>query len=354
MAENEKEQVIKIDLSDLTKLWEAQTKTLVEQLRTKEGKGVVSEPKMPNAVKLIESLHKVKEQGWQISEQWTVVIPNYTVNELNAHLRDFVWKSDILKNEPGDQANIPYVMDLDFQILANVGDAFSSETTGLVSSFTTTLYEAGAWSDIDYYLIERIDQNLLEEINSRFAVAAVRAEDKKINILINAGTGTNYAGNVTRLTGTAKFYSTNIPAAIKLLMGTGKDIKPGDCLLYLTPAAYAALLAEMSASQVISYAVPSIIQKGIIEELFGVKIVVGGYAAYQQRTNAATGTVDLCWLMRPKRAVAIAPKRDLLVETQKQVATRKLRLTASHTFALKILDFKEIVRIWTSNVRAGA
>jgi hypothetical protein len=54
--------------------------------------------------------------------------------------------------------------------------------------------------------------------------------------------------------------------------------------------------------------------------------------------------------MRGKRAIALAPKRDILVETQKQVATRKLRIVASHTFGVKILDAKEIVRIWTSRV----
>jgi hypothetical protein len=58
-------------------------------------------------------------------------------------------------------------------------------------------------------------------------------------------------------------------------------------------------------------------------------------------------------LMRGKRAVALAPKRELLIETQKQIATRKLRVSASHTFAIKILDAKEIVRIWTSRVAAS-
>ena len=120
--------------------------------------------------------------------------------------------------------------------------------------------------------------------------------------------------------------------------------------MYLTPSAYGALLEELTASQVISYAAPTIITQGLIERLFGVKIVVGSYRPSQQRTNTNTGTVDLCYLMRGKRAVALAPKRDILIETDKQIATRKLRLTASHTFGVKVLSFKEIVRIWTSRV----
>ncbi len=345
----EEQQSIKIDLSDVTKLMEAWKNDIVKEMKPADGKGVVSEPN-PAQLKLMESLKKVQEQGWRMTEQWTVVIPVYTTHETAAHMRDHVFVSNILQGNPGDVANIPYVKDFDFELLGSVGNAFNAETTGIISSYTTTLYEAGAWSDVDYYVMERIDQNLLDEINQRFAKAAVRAEDAKIMTLIDGGTGTNYAGNVTRFTGAANFYASNIPAAIKLLLNAGKDVQPGDCVLYLTPAAYAALLAELAASQIIAYAVPSIITQGKIEEYLGVKIVVGGYRTRSQRTGGATGTVDLCYLMRGKRAVALAPKRDLLIETDKQIATRKLRITGSHTFAVKILDFKEIVRIWTSHV----
>jgi len=350
---DETEQVIKIDLSDLSKVMESQTRTIIESLRIPEGKGVVAPPKMSNAGKLVEQLKKVGKNDWMLTEQWTIVIPNYITHEIAAHLRDYVFVSDALNGE-GDVANIPYVMDFDFEILGAVGNAFAGATANIITSLQTTLYESGAWTDVPYFMIERIDQNLLDELNSRFAVASVRSEDSEIMQLIMAGTTTNYAGNVTRRTGAANFYAANVPAAIRLLMLQGKNVKPGDCLLYLTPSAYTALLTELAASQIIAYAVPSIITQGIIEEYLGVRVVVGGYSPYQQRTNAATGTVDLCFLMRPKRAVALAPKRELLVESQKQVATRQLRLTASHTFAVRVLDFKEIVRIWTSYVRAGA
>jgi hypothetical protein len=110
------------------------------------------------------------------------------------------------------------------------------------------------------------------------------------------------------------------------------------------------LLEELMANEVIATADPTLIRTGEIEELMGVGIVVGGYRPTQQRTNDATGTVDLCFAMRGKRAVALAPKRELLIETDKATELRKLKITASHTFGVKILDFKEIVRIWTSHV----
>ena len=330
-------------------------KTILESLKPTEpqGKGYV----MPTAegTKLIEALKTAPESGsnWKLTEQWTVVIPNYRVKELKANLRDYVYTSEILKNEPGDVANIPYVTDnMDFEQLGAVGNAFAATwaEASIMGSLTTTLYEAGGYADLSYYLIERFNQNLLEEINGVLANAAVRSEDAKIMALVNALTSTNFAGNVTRYTGTANFYSSNIPAALKLLLNTGKNAKPQDCVLYLTPHAYGALLEEMMASQPFAYAVPSLLQQGVIEKLIGVGIVVGGYRPSQQRTNANTGTVDLCFLMRGKRAVALAPKRELLIETQKQIGQRKLRLAASHTFGIKVLDAKEIVRIWTSRV----
>jgi hypothetical protein len=44
--------------------------------------------------------------------------------------------------------------------------------------------------------------------------------------------------------------------------------------------------------------------------------------------------------MRGKRAVAMAPKRELLIETDESIATRKILIAASHIFDVKMLDFK--------------
>lgn len=355
--ENEDEKPIVVDFSGLgAALKEAfieQTKMITEALKPQAGtgKGWVTPPE--KSQKLVESLKTVKEEGWRMQEQWTVAIPSYRSNELAANLRDYVWTTEILKGEAGDVANIPYVMDFDFTQLGSVGAAApaSIAEASFIGSVTTTLYEAQAWADLSYYLLERFDSNLLEEVNKAFADAGVRSEDAKIMSLVEALSNTNFAGNVTRLTGSAYFYSTNIPAALKLLMGAaGKAVKPYECVVYLTPYAYGALLEELTASQVIAFADPKIVQQGLIETLFGVKLVVGDYRPSQQRTNTATGTVDLCYLMRGKRAIALAPKRDLLIETDKQIAARKLRISASHTFGVKILDAKEIVRIWTSHV----
>lgn len=331
-----------------------------------QGNGyVVTAAESQQREKLVESLKTVLDSGqnWKLQEQWTIVIPNYRQHEVRANLRDYVYVSEVLKTEPGDVLNIPYVTDnVDFEQLGAVGNAFAATwaEASIMGSLTTTLYEAGGYADLSYYLIERFNQNLLDEINNVLANAAVRSEDAKIMALVTALTNTNFAADVmwddvdgqtgTLTTKSAYFYAENIPKALKEMLKTGKRVTPGECVLYLTPSAYGALLEEIMASQVFAFASPSLVNQGVVEKLLGVGIVVGGYRPSQQRTNANTGTVDLCFLMRGKRAIALAPKREFLVETQKQIATRKLRISASHTFGVKIIDAKEIVRIWTSRV----
>jgi len=353
MSEQEKAVEIKIEMDNLLKEHDDKlTEVILEKMRTEQkgGKGVII-PQNEETKRVTESFNRLLEgKTTVLKEQWTVTIPNYTSYETAAHLRDYVWVTEILKGKAGDTVNIPYVKDLDFQVLAAVGNAFSGETTGLISSVSTTLYEAGAWSDIEYYNIEKFDSNLLEQLNQAMAHAAIRAEDAKIMALVNAVTGTSFAGNVTRNTGTNYFYASNVPAALKLLLAAGKDVRPGDCVLYLTPHAYGALLEELADSEVIATAVPSIINQGVVEKYLGVSIVVGGTRTAHARQHTGTGTVDVCYLMRGKRAIAFAPKRDILIETDKQIAARELRITASHTFGVKVLDAKEIVRIWTSRV----
>lgn len=340
---------------------EALVKRIVQELRKEprepEGKGFI-EGYSESLDKVLESLIKVQEGNWKMQEEWTIAIPGYHKHELRAGLRDHVWTTTVLQGEQGDIARIPYVMDFDFQILAAVGNAFAGSTTGIIAGLTTTLYEAGAWTDVPYNLIERFDRNLLDELNAVFARAAVRAEDAVIGTLINARTNTNYAncgiggaalsGTVGRSTGPASFYAANVPQALARLLHCDKSVVPSECVLYLTGAAYGALLEELSASAVIAHAVPTVITQGEVEKYLGVSIVVGGYRLWNQRTNAATGTVEVCYLMRGKRAVALAPKRDILIETDKQIATRALRVTGSHTFGVLLLDWKEIVYIWTS------
>ena len=124
----DKENAVKLDFSGFKEAMVESNKKLVEEiveaLREKQtgGKGQLASGGKQE--KLLEGLKKVREDNWKLTEQWTVVIPNYTSKETAAGMRDFVWVDEILKGEPGDVANIPYVKDADFEQLGAVGNAF--------------------------------------------------------------------------------------------------------------------------------------------------------------------------------------------------------------------------------------
>jgi hypothetical protein len=52
--------------------------------------------------------------------------------------------------------------------------------------------------------------------------------------------------------------------------------------------------------------------------------------------------------MRPKRALALAPKRELLIETDRLIKERVLKIVGSHTFGVVEIDATEIVPIFTN------
>jgi len=340
---------IEIDLGGFEKRIDDKMKKYIEELKEYEktkparGKGTVEFPRQ-DRTKLLEQLRNVARSP--ITEQWTIVIPAVTLYEVAAHLRDYVFVSDIIKGKAGDIVYIPYVKDFDFDAPTSVGLKIGT-VTGLIKVQQTVLQEWGKWTDIAYGDIEKVDSNVLDELNRTFAHAAVRAEDKGLMELIEAGTTSQYAGQVNRHTAANAFYATNIPRAIAALLVAGKEVHPGDCVLYLTATAYGALLQELCDKQLVGYARSDIIQKGIVEDYLGVRILVGGYTSYGTYGGTTTDTLEACFLFRGKRAVALAPKRDILIETDRQIKERKLRIAGSHTFGAKVLDFKEVVRIWT-------
>ena len=341
--------------------------------KAKEGKaendrkGVV-ETYMPADRKaaLIEEFKKgEKLDPRKISEQWTVTVPYQAQYETAGHLRDFVFVTEAIKGRAGDTVNIPYVKDLEFAHLT-AGTGSMTITTGLVDVLTTTLHESGAYYDAYYSDIEKIDSNLLDELNRVMAHAAIRAEDYDLISLLGMGNGTtaSFGTNGAAVVDTDFFIKCGdyalagstfnvawIADAIGILLKKGKDVRPGECLLVLNPSAYATLLRKMvtTTSTMFGYAMPSIATKGLIEEILGVKIVVLGNRMYADFATGLAGdtTYEVNYLMRPKRALALAPKRDILIETDKIIASRTLRIAATHTYAVSPIDKYEVVPIWS-------
>ena len=161
------------------------------------------------------------------------MIPAVTAYEVAGHLRDYVFVTDAIKGKVGDIVEIPYVKDFDFEHVT-VGSAFTGKT-GLIGTETTTLKEAGTYFDVPYEDIEKINQNLLDELNRTFAHAAVRAEDYQLMELLSAIDTTGYAqhagmtGTLIKASSTVGagkkiFQADWIPEAIGELLMQGKEV----------------------------------------------------------------------------------------------------------------------------------
>ncbi len=367
-------QTIEIDMSAVEKRIndniDAKMKKYMEEFKVYEGKkqeaggkGVV-EAFIPDDKKkiLLEEFQKGEKLNPRtLSEQWTIAIPKQAAYELAGHMRNYVFVTDVIAGKPGDIVNIPYVKDLVFaHVVAGTG-AFSA-TTGLVSVLTTTLHECGAYYDAYYADIEKIDANLLDELNRVFAHAAIRAEDFDLMNLCEAGTTsqfgeTAYGSNAVRGVGDVAVAGSTfeikwIADAIGQMLRKGKEVHPGELILAINPVPYAVLLKKLTATTATAwgYARPELIKGGVIDEVLGVKVVIMGdvmRGTFADGIGGGATSYQVNFLLRPKRALALAPKRDILIETDKLIATRQLRITGSNTFGVCKTDLTEVVPIWS-------
>jgi hypothetical protein len=129
-------EVLEVDFTGMENRISTKMKQYIKELKDfkpedKGGKGVIETYSGSNKAKLIEQLQNIERNN--ITEQWTIAIPNLTSYELAAHLRDYVWVTDVLNGKAGDIANIPYVDDFDFADPGTPGATTLSEVTGLIS-----------------------------------------------------------------------------------------------------------------------------------------------------------------------------------------------------------------------------
>jgi len=368
-------QVIEIDTEGMEKRISENLKVEVTkqfealQLPKKEtgGKGVVEAFAPDKKAVIIEELRKGEQADLhKLKEQWTIAVPYWATHELAGHLRDYVFVTDAVKGKPGETVNIPYVKDIEFEHITVKTGTFTG-ATGLVNVLTTTLHESGAYYDAYYGDIEKIDSNMLDELNRVFAHAAIRAEDKDLVEVLDgvttaamvspSGTSRTFFGDSTTgmvggngvLLGStlSAFASAWVAKGLAKLLLRGKDAKPGECILILAPKHYRDLLLELSTSTPMAYAKPSVITQGLLEDFLGVKIVVVHHSGKQTTVQGSTNSFEAAYLVRPKRAMALAPKRDILIETDKLIVTRQLRITGSHTYGVVALDPTEVVKFLT-------
>jgi hypothetical protein len=276
-------------------------------------------------------------KGGSLKEQWNA--PVGLVPAPAARLRNFVLVSEIMVGAAGDTVTVPYVKDFDLDILANVGDAFTPKT-GLTGTVTTTLKEAGATTDITYADIEKMTEEIMGRLEGNFEQAAFRAEDKDILDLLYADASVPELDKSGE-TGTNLFPASYIAEALGVLGAQGKEVQADQCVLVINWACYDYLLRDIAGTQALAFARPDVVRSGVIGSLMGVAIAIGNYLP-----SGGTPAYYSAYLIH-RNAAVLAPKRELLLETERNTRDRKVKLTGSHTFGRVLLDDTAAVEIKT-------
>jgi len=272
-----------------------------------------------------------------IREQWHAPVVAQE-KDLAGHLREICVISEVIRGKAGDQVQVPYVKDFDFDVIDV--DGTLTEATGIYGVKTATLKEAGKFTQITYGDVEKLDADILAKIEDAFRRAAIRAEDKVI-----LDTMEEDADVIEYGTGVASFDLDHLKTAIQKIQQEGKAVTPGQYVLVLSPKFEAELKASIVGTIGFHYVTPEVFREGRIVQILGVQVLT---SAYLPVWDAATGNVS-AFLLRRNSAVLFAPKRELLFETEKDTVARKIKMTGTHTFACAVIDPKEIVEIKMSS-----
>jgi len=281
-----------------------------------------------------ESVVKRLKTG-SLREQWNA--PVGLTPAPAARLRNFVILSDVIEGEAGDVVTVPYVKDFDLDILASVGAELTPKT-GLTGTVQTTLKEAAATTDISYADIEKLTPAIMGELEGKFEAAAFRAEDKEVLDTLYAAAGVPELDKSAE-SGTNKFPASYIAEALGKMGSAGKEVQADQCVLVINWACYDYLLRDIAGSQSLAFARPDAIRSGVIGNLMGVAIAIGNYLPGATKYSA--------YLLH-RNAAVLAPKRELLLETERNTRDREVKLTGSHTFGREILDAEAAVEIKTN------
>lgn len=299
-----------------------------EVRRMAEPKGLVVED---YRAKILENIKR-----GSLREQWEKPVSLPTAP--TARIASFVIRSDVIDGKPGDTVNIPYVKDFDLDVLSSVGGSLTPKT-GLYGTVQTTLKEAAATTNISYADVEKLTDELLARLEERFNDGALRAIDKHTLDTLIADTG---VPELDKSSASVDFDADWVAEALGVLMQQGKSVNPGDCLLVVNAKMYEALLKDIAGTQPLAYVKPDVIERGVLSEFMGVSILVSNYLPEHDGTTHKKSA----YLIH-KNALVFAPKRELLLETERDTVARSIKLTGSLTFGVAILDNKSIAEIKT-------
>jgi len=304
-----------------------------------KGEGAVE---MTEEAKLREKAEKIAERlrgNKKIKEQWTTPVFK-SDHEIVGHARQFCRIDRLLEGKPGDTVHIATVRDFDFGPWGDYGAATLADETGtdVIAFDSATVKESGVQFYLKKHLVEKADANVVEMVNEVVRRAAARAEDA---LILNTIYNTSDILALDKSAAGVDFDADWIPEIVSTFQENGVDVQPGDIVLFICPEMYEALLKDIAGAMGLVFARPDVVQKGRITEFMGVPIRVVSKSILP---NDGTNYYAIAW---KKNAVTLAPKRDVEIETEPDVANRRTLVVATHAAACVLANPKYGMKIKT-------
>lgn len=257
---------------------------------------------------------------------------------LTPSLRDYFKEYPQLKGKPGDTLHIPRITTPAFGSLT-AGTA-PADQTHTIDKIDITLSEYGGGQTINYDVLEDMVGDVVSKINDGYVEAALQSEDSYIldalDAALTAGTITNvvYGGSAASeaaLVSTDTFTEDLISKAQQEVEIDKFRMNPGDWFVVMGIKQYGDLSRRDQFKQANVFGTRQLIETGKLPGWIGGELLKSSEINTGTGAGSPAATTYHAYACR-KDAFGFAPKRELMVETDRAIKKRQLDLMASHRF----------------------
>ncbi|NWG38087.1 hypothetical protein [Nitrososphaera sp.] len=218
-----------------------------------------------------------------------------------------------------------------------------------VSKKTATPSIRGAVQRVGYSQIESTPFALVDAINQAMVMAAI--DDEATDLLSTTYDAVSPTNWVRADTGAAitsddvaslTFKREGLLAAKRLIAQQGYDVSPGNLVLFIHPKAYQELLLDSNLNNFYQYARPDVTATGMLEQLYGIDIVIADQVKAQDNT-----TNDTYRNVLAVKGVAfgMASARNVAMEAQRRNEVQQVIVSGTHRVKSVVVDETASCRI---------
>jgi hypothetical protein len=278
----------------------------------------------------------------QVFSKQVVVVPG---GRMRTPVRQYCAYEDVPAGN--DRAHFYTIGAFDFAAITEGTELTNVAQT--VAKKTATPAVRGAVQRVGYSQIESAPFVLLDAINQAMALAAV--DDEAADLLsstydamvptnwVRADTGEAITSDdVAGMT----FKREGLLAAKRLIAQQGHDVSPGNLVLFMHPKAYQELMLDTNLGNFYQYARPDVTETGVLEQLYGVDIVIADQVKAQDNT-----TNDTYRNVLAVKGVAfgLASAREVAMEAQRRNELQQLIISGTHRIKSVVIDETASCRI---------